>query len=355
MGEANYKVSVITPSHNTNLALMQKAFDSLKAQTCGFEQIEWIIVVHNDPDEKFAAVEEMVKGCENVRLYRLNNDNRTASSPRNYGIPKATGKYLSFLDNDDTLTPTVFATVIPKLEESDAEIGIFRYEAISDSNTMNAICPYVLVNQTREFMVEDTDTWDSSNYVYGAGMNVTSKVYLRAFIEKNGFSFDEEVPLAEDNLFNLHCYSTAKKICFFPQLIGYEYNLNNGSLVQSFKKSAADALRYAVGIKKVIEYGLTTGLYMNYVICDLLGFESAVMLASMDLPLETRLQISELLAPYLSVVRDLKPSKLHSRQMANTIIKLPKLTIGQPKFCYYLLRLLNRLGVDTNKRIAGMK
>jgi len=42
-----YKVSVVTPFHNVDMAVFQKAADSMKQQTIGFENIEWVIVVHN--------------------------------------------------------------------------------------------------------------------------------------------------------------------------------------------------------------------------------------------------------------------------------------------------------------------
>lgn len=131
MSNETYTVSVITPSHNADMALMKKAFDSLKGQTYGFEKIEWVIVVHNSSDENYEDIQKLVAGCENVKVYRLNNDNHTPSSPRNYAIPKATGKYLSFLDCDDFLTTDVFERSLPKLEENGAEIGVFRYETIS--------------------------------------------------------------------------------------------------------------------------------------------------------------------------------------------------------------------------------
>ena len=115
MSDMQYKVSVITPSHNAEMDLMQKAFDSLKNQTFGFEKIEWIIVVHNSSDENYAEIQKLTEGYENIKIYRLNNDNHTPSSPRNYAFPKATGKYLSFLDCDDYLTTDVFERSIPKL------------------------------------------------------------------------------------------------------------------------------------------------------------------------------------------------------------------------------------------------
>ena len=42
-----YKVSVVTPFHNVDMAIFQKAADSMRQQTIGFENVEWIIVVHN--------------------------------------------------------------------------------------------------------------------------------------------------------------------------------------------------------------------------------------------------------------------------------------------------------------------
>lgn len=43
----NYILSVVTPFHNTNLAFFEKCLDSLKKQTLGFENIEWVITLHN--------------------------------------------------------------------------------------------------------------------------------------------------------------------------------------------------------------------------------------------------------------------------------------------------------------------
>ena len=43
--------SVITPVHQTPPALFEEAFQSLLSQTCGFESIEWLVVIHNMDDD----------------------------------------------------------------------------------------------------------------------------------------------------------------------------------------------------------------------------------------------------------------------------------------------------------------
>lgn len=46
-----YLVSVVTPFHNARLNLFEKCVESLKKQTIGFENIEWIIALHPEIEE----------------------------------------------------------------------------------------------------------------------------------------------------------------------------------------------------------------------------------------------------------------------------------------------------------------
>ena len=80
-----YKVSVVTPFHNVDMAVFQKAADSMRQQTIGFENIEWVIVVHNCESHYLPQMQEMFKDDKNVIVEELNNDEHTPSSPRNYG------------------------------------------------------------------------------------------------------------------------------------------------------------------------------------------------------------------------------------------------------------------------------
>ena len=45
MGE--YIISVITPFHNVDYEMFNSCIDSMLKQTLGFENIEWIIALHN--------------------------------------------------------------------------------------------------------------------------------------------------------------------------------------------------------------------------------------------------------------------------------------------------------------------
>ena len=60
-----YRVSVITPFHNVDMDMFQKCADSMRSQTIGFENIEWIIVVHNCQPHYLPLLTEMFKDDAN--------------------------------------------------------------------------------------------------------------------------------------------------------------------------------------------------------------------------------------------------------------------------------------------------
>lgn len=346
-----YLISVVTPFHNVSMTLFKKCFESLKQQTLGFESIEWVVVVHNSEKEYLDGVNETVAGCDNVKVFVLNNEKRTPSSPRNYGIERVSGTYIGFLDADDTYTPECCEKVTGYLVENDAQVAMFRMETDSDDPSRLAVRQFLFVDQTKDLILLEKGKWDSRNFIYGAALNVTSKMYNKHFLDDLGLRFDEEVTFAEDNMFNLTCFAKAERICILPQMIGYRYYLNNGSMVQTFDKKPEEVLRYANGFVKVFDNGLSLGLYMNYVICDLLGYQSAIMLASKALTYEDRKEVSDLLGQYIKFIEPVKESKLYTKQMAKMVTMLPKIVLGHPKAMDCFAKVMKVLHIDIGSKI----
>lgn len=327
----NYLISIVTPFHNVNMTLFKKCFASLKEQTIGFENIEWVIVVHNSGEDYLKEIKEMVSGYDNVKVYVLNNEKRTPSSPRNYGIDRVSGTYIGFLDADDTYTPECFEKVTDYLVNHDAQVAMFRMETDSDDPARLAVRQFLFVDQTKDLILLEKGKWDRKNFIYGEALNVTSKMYDKHFLDNLKLRFDEDVTFAEDNMFNLTCFAKAERICILPQLIGYRYYLNSGSMVQTFDKKTEEVIRYARGFAKVFDNGLSLGLYMNYIICDLLGYQSVIMLASKALTYEDRKAVMDILGGYIKFIEPMKESKLYTKQMTKMVTMLPKMVINHPK------------------------
>ena len=238
-------------------------------QTIGFEKLEWIVVVHNSGENYRQGVYELLGGFDIVKIYILNDGKRTPSAPRNYGLERASAPYVGFLDSDDMFTPQCLQKALFHIKKNEAQITWFRREYELESDNNRPVTEIVLWDQTRDEIIVDRKHWDDEKMFSGVCGMVTSRIYDKQFLYKNGIRFDEEVPFGEDYLFNLECYGHADKICYLPQMIEYHYFINSSSLVQNSGKDAKTLIVYAKGCKKIFDAGLGYGFFMNAVISGL--------------------------------------------------------------------------------------
>ena len=87
------KISVIIPVFNVDKYLKQ-CLDSVLTQT--LKEIEVICVDDSSEDDSYDILLEYQKKYENIVV--LQQRNQGAGPARNYGISKAVGKYLCFMD-----------------------------------------------------------------------------------------------------------------------------------------------------------------------------------------------------------------------------------------------------------------
>lgn len=101
----NVMVSVIITTYNTSESL-QRAIESVKKQT--YPSIEIIVVDDNNPNTQGRVNAEKIMekySDSNYITYIQHKENKNGSAARNTGIRCATGKYISFLDDDDVYLP----------------------------------------------------------------------------------------------------------------------------------------------------------------------------------------------------------------------------------------------------------
>jgi glycosyltransferase involved in cell wall biosynthesis len=103
-------VSIIIPTYNRK-DVIQNAIDSVVAQI--FSDLELIVVDDGSTDGTAKAV--AARDIPTVRLIR-HDDNRGAAAARNSGIEVARGRWIAFLDSDDTWEPDKLALQVAMLE-----------------------------------------------------------------------------------------------------------------------------------------------------------------------------------------------------------------------------------------------
>ncbi len=293
----------------------------MKRQSYGFENIQWVIVVHNSEDTYYDAVTERLSEYKNVVIRRINNSCHTPSSPRNEGLRLAEGEYVSFLDGDDMYNPDSAEKIIRHLDNTGAQILVFRREYELESEAMVPITETTPVNQTYDEIVFSKKNSDMDNRIYNDfPFFVTSRAFRRDFIVENGFAFDEDISIGEDCYFNLEAIGKADKICFAPGFIGYRYYINSQSLL-SASKSDEEILKIATDSVKIFKKSLDIGNYTNTIILSQ-AFVMARYLSDPKVTTETRMAIKEMFEPFLLGAKPL-PQGRFPEPMNSLINTLP--------------------------------
>lgn len=318
---SNYKLSVITPFHNVDLHMFDNTVKSMLKQNIGFENIQWVIVVHNSEDSYYDAVMERLSDYKNVVIKRISNSCHTPSSPRNEGLKLAEGEYISFLDGDDMYNPDSAQKIIQHLDNTVAQILVFRREYELESQNMVPITETTPINETFDEIVLSTKDCAMDNRIYNDfPFFVTSRAFRRDFIVENDFSFDEDISIGEDCYFNLEAIGKADKICFTPSFIGYRYYINSQSLL-SASKTDAEILKVASDSVRIFKKSLDIGNYTNTIILSQ-AFVMARYLADPSVTTETRLAVKEMFEPYLLSAKPL-PKGRFPEPMNSLINTLP--------------------------------
>ena len=120
MNEYNEKyklISVIVPIYKVE-AYLRRGIDSILAQD--YPNIEVILVDDGSPDNCGKICDEYAKKDKRIRV--IHKPNGGLSSARNAGLDVAKGKYISFIDSDDSILPYMYSTMIKVIENNNLDI-----------------------------------------------------------------------------------------------------------------------------------------------------------------------------------------------------------------------------------------
>ena len=121
MCQAN--ISIIVPVHNA-AGTLEDAIDSALSQT--YRNMELILVDDGGTDGSPALCDAAAERDSRVRAFHM--EDRGVSAARNFGLEKARGEYIAFLDADDVLHPSLLMTLLTMLEKTGADYAGCGFE-----------------------------------------------------------------------------------------------------------------------------------------------------------------------------------------------------------------------------------
>lgn len=332
-----YKITVITAFCNTDFDLFERADKSMRNQTIGFKNVQWIIVMHNCDKEHIDKVINMYKEDENVIVKILNNDKHTAGSPRNEAFKYVEAKYIMFLDSDDSYSSDCIEKIVYEMDYTNADVLRYRMEEVAAEEGIQTYGILSSANSTYERIICKKGDWNLDAMFSGYYGCCATQVYNFDFIKKNDLLFDEEQPVGEDILFNTMALVKADIVCILPRYIGYQYYQNNKSTCRVMDNTDDEIIEIAKGyermFKAMIDYGADITFFCYGLVALIL---CAKILKSKSVTKEGRIKVKEILGEYIINMPILPKNKyydtktifeLYSR--AKTAILFPEKPIAQ--------------------------
>jgi glycosyltransferase involved in cell wall biosynthesis len=126
------KVSLIVPVYNVENYLA-KCLDSLINQT--HQHIEILVVNDGSKDNSEQIIQDYAKKYPE-KIKPFTKENGGLSDARNFGIDRATGDYIGFVDSDDYVTPTMFAEMVNLAEKHQSKMVICNIQKVDQNGNV---------------------------------------------------------------------------------------------------------------------------------------------------------------------------------------------------------------------------
>lgn len=236
-------VSIITPFHNTDIDLFRETVKSVREQSLVCDFYEWIVIFHNcEKNYVEDALEELDKSGVPYRSLFLNDSFSTPSSPRNFGIDNANGKYLYFLDSDDMVGSDFLEAALKEMEESGSDLVVAGAKSLVKKNNVFPLpMPLLFYSDSGIFSINNSDRMNNremlGRLLYGAPVFLSTKLIKKELIDRAGLRFDTASRVIEDIQFEAVLYSSAAHISVLTDKVAYTYVQREGSQLQSCMKN----------------------------------------------------------------------------------------------------------------------
>lgn len=124
------KYSIVTPMYNS-FDLMDKYFDSLNRQK--YQDFEVIIVDDCSSDDSYSRLMEYAKKSKLNIIVCQTEKNAGPGNARNIGMERASGEWLTFIDNDDWVSDDFLLKIEDVLHSNDVHCVIYDYYIQKDN------------------------------------------------------------------------------------------------------------------------------------------------------------------------------------------------------------------------------
>ncbi|MDR2524575.1 MAG: bifunctional glycosyltransferase family 2 protein/CDP-glycerol:glycerophosphate glycerophosphotransferase [Oscillospiraceae bacterium] len=222
--------SVIIPVYNCE-KFLPGCLDSLAAQTLPKEQLDVLLINDGSPDGSAAICRRYVTQYPWMRFFDKHNEGVTLT--RNFGLRHAEGRFIFFLDSDDSLAANTLEAVADFFAAHESEVDLVTYpiHLYAKGKRVGSHHRFHWMKQSGVFDLENNP------YVMQTTMNICVK-NIQTNGAYSGILFDPALNnFHEDQAFNCEQLLQKRKIGFCDTG-EYRYNRDNGDSLLATRANA---------------------------------------------------------------------------------------------------------------------
>lgn len=238
LSQSESMVSIVIPVYNAEKNI-SGCLDSVLLQT--YNNIEIILIDDGSTDKSAEICADYQKKYSKIRcIYQKNSG---PASARNKGIDESKGKYVAFIDSDDTISPDMISTMVDAAESNLAEMVICSYNLIE--NNKESVCNYKLPEglysgeKSRQVLYSLMDEDQQSVPPYS-----WVRLTLRSVFETNNLRFKDGLIRSEDYHFWTKVHTRIKSVYLLSKTPLYNYICNDESITHSYVKKYWDGVLF---------------------------------------------------------------------------------------------------------------
>lgn len=212
-------LSITMPVYNVRKYLCQSV-DSVLQSEWGDLAYELIIIDDGSTDGSKEILCQY-KAHPNIRIVRQKNQGLVAAREAAMGL--ARGRYVTFLDSDDWVSPDYFPTLLRFCVDQGLDIGIGNFQLAFQDTEMPLFSSDEMRFLSREEAMAELFAWHYFRW------ELCSKIYRREIIQD--ICIDPAIRSGEDCLRNFFAFQRAEHVGILP-LQGFHYRQRASSMTK---------------------------------------------------------------------------------------------------------------------------
>ena len=217
-------LSIIVPVYNGGKYL-KKCINNILEQT--YKDFELIIINDGSTDDTKAICDSLANIDDRVKF--IHKKNEGVSIARNTGLEVAKGKYIGFVDCDDSIDKNMYKVMIENMQKQDTDCVMCSFMSVFDDREEKNLFEDAEKKIEKNKFKEDltlkmispiNEDGSSNNIIMGS---IWRCLFKKEILDKNNLIFDKELKYSEDLIFVLEYLEVCKSI-YITNDIFYFYN-----------------------------------------------------------------------------------------------------------------------------------